>query len=50
VTIPTPATLIEWFASLTGKVPQSDRLAAEQETAERERRQAETLDRPSRAA
>jgi hypothetical protein len=48
VNFPTPANLIEWFASLTGKVVDSDRLAAEQERQARERREA--LDRPSRAA
>ena len=47
---PTPSNLIEWFASLTGKVPNTDKLAAEQEAKDAERRQAEKLNRPSRVA
>jgi hypothetical protein len=41
VTIPTPANLIEWFASLTGKVPDSEKLADAQAAQARERREAE---------
>jgi hypothetical protein len=35
VHLPVPAVLNEWFASLTGKTPNVDRLAAEQDAAAR---------------
>jgi hypothetical protein len=38
VTIPTPATLIEWFASLTGKIVADDHGAAREVTDEVTRR------------
>ena len=48
--VPTHANLIEWFASLTGKVPSTDTLVAEQAQRDAARREAERLDRPTRAA
>jgi hypothetical protein len=46
VVLPVPAVLTEWFASLTGKVPSPDKLAAEREAEAKARREAEAEPTP----
>jgi hypothetical protein len=46
VHLPVPQSLTEWFASLTGKVLATDKLAAEREAEAKARREAEAEPTP----